>query len=255
MNHELTAAAPELSEHAQYLSDTHLLALLEMGLEATLYDQKAFDGRVGGPIDFLATWLMRHNPRHSNEGKALIERFATELGVREPLADVADLEERQQIEAAVKLQAAARGHTARMMTGEQKRSAKAATAMQAAERRRAARRELNELKAAEAAAAVVEAKAKAAEAAEAAAAAAEAERQVRSAPAGLTGGEEEFGGEDRAAAALQAGVRGRAVRKEREEQKMAATKVQAIHRGRADRSKLKEGEGEGEAAEAAEGGE
>ena len=69
------ADAPELSEHAQYLSDTHLLALLEMGLEATLYDQRAHDGRVGGPIDYLATWLMRNNPRHSKEGKALIERL------------------------------------------------------------------------------------------------------------------------------------------------------------------------------------
>ena len=37
---------PELSEHAQYLSDTNLLAMLEMGLQSVLLDRKSLI--VGG---------------------------------------------------------------------------------------------------------------------------------------------------------------------------------------------------------------
>ena len=136
-----------LSEHAAYLSDTHLLALLEMGLEATIRDIKDDTKRSPSgedPLNFLATWLMRHNPKHSAEGKALLDQFAHDLGERKPLADTGDLEQRQEMEAAMRVQAAARGHSARLLAGEQKKDKKemaAATRMQAASRGKVARQE------------------------------------------------------------------------------------------------------------------
>jgi hypothetical protein len=87
---------------------------------------------------------MRHNPRHSKEGKELIEKFDAELCLRPALADLAGIEGKQQEEAAVRMQAAARGHTARLLAGEQK----AATRVQAAVRGRAARRDMEAMDAA-----------------------------------------------------------------------------------------------------------
>lgn len=141
-----SAGALGLGEHTAYLSDTHLLALLEMGLEATLRALKDSRSTPSDetPINHLATWLMRHNPKHSKEGQLLLEKFANELGARAPLADVGELEERQEMDAAVKLQAAARGHTARLVAGEQKtkKYGAAAATVQARVRGRAARKEV-----------------------------------------------------------------------------------------------------------------
>ena len=83
------------------------------------------------PLTFLATWLMRHNPKHSEKGRRLIEQFAKEIGARPPLRDdvAQGIEDRQQMEAAIRLQAASRGHTARLMAGEQKQAARKVQAM------------------------------------------------------------------------------------------------------------------------------
>ena len=222
----LLADVPQLSEHAQYLSDTNLLAMLEMGLQSVLLDlknDKKRDVSDESPINYLATWLMRHNPRHSKEGQEMLDIFAAQMGAREPLDDLSALEETQQIEAAVKLQAASRGHSARMMAGEQKRS-RAATAVQSAARGRATRKVQAEVQAEkqkreqDQAATTVQARIRG--------------RHVRSAPGGsATGGMEseppsaaEAQEEEAAAAALDG-----------EEEHAAATRVQAMHRGRAAR--------------------
>ena len=120
-----------------------------MGLEATVRDAK--DDRTKGtgedPITYLATWLLRNNPKHSAQGRVKLEKFAAELESRAPLTDVAALEEQQQLDAAVKMQAAARGHTSRLMAGELKRG-KAAEKVQAMARGRAARKDMQEIDAA-----------------------------------------------------------------------------------------------------------
>ena len=111
-----------------------------MGLEATLRDTQEKGREPSGetPIAYLATWLMRNNPKHSKEGKALLEKFAAALADRKELEDLSELEGRRAEDAALVLQAAHRGHTARLMAGEQK---KAARVVQAGMRGRAARRE------------------------------------------------------------------------------------------------------------------
>ena len=211
----INASQPGLSEHVEYLSDTNLLALLELGLDATLRDAK--DDRVAesglDPVVFLATWLMRNNPRHSKEGADLLERFAETIGVRAPLTDLADLEERQQEEAALKLQAASRGHAARLMAGEIKQG-KAAVAVQSAARGRAVRR-ARELEQQEAAATKMQA--------------AQRGRQVRSAPPGGRGAAVD-------ASSLEGAPTAQVAVTYDYEANMAAVKVQAVHRGRMVRS-------------------
>ncbi|KAL1504382.1 hypothetical protein AB1Y20_010788 [Prymnesium parvum] len=50
----------------QYLEETQLLVSLECGLEEMLRacTNATGRGRRKDPINFLAAWLMRHNPRH-----------------------------------------------------------------------------------------------------------------------------------------------------------------------------------------------
>lgn len=202
-------AAPELAPHVQYLSDTHLLALLELGLDECLRD-KASDKHTGNPVAFLATWLMRNNPKHSAQGQDLLDRFAETIGARAPLPDLAGLDERQQQQAALKLQSASRGHAARLMAGEIKQG-KAATAVQSAARGRAVRRGL-EAEQQELAATKMQAIHRG--------------RQVRSAPPGGRSG----AAEEAPAAAVAIHLNFS------EEQMQAAVKVQAVARGHIVRS-------------------
>ena len=140
------ASAEGLSEHQKYLTDTNLLALLEMGLEACLADQYAKGGGSGEqPLTYLATWLMRNNPKHSEQGRELLEKFQEALLTRQELADMSAMEGKLADEAAMKLQAAHRGHTARLMAGEQK---KAARVVQSGMRGRKARKEREAMNAA-----------------------------------------------------------------------------------------------------------
>ena len=211
-NGYLDTSEPELAEHVQYLSDTHLLALLELGLDEVLRD-KASDKYAENPCAFLATWLMRNNPRHSAQGKDLLDRFAETIGARAPLPDLADLEDRQQQQAALKLQSASRGHAARLMAGEIKQG-KAAVAVQSAARGRAVRR-AREIEQQEVAATKMQAIHRG--------------RQVRSAPPGGRGG-----GAEEPAAAPVAEV---TIQYDyAEDQYAAAVRVQAIQRGRIVRS-------------------
>jgi len=213
---------PELSEHAQYLSDTNLLAMLEMGLQSVLLDIKndKKESLDVDPVNYLATWLMRHNPKYSKEGQEMLDIFAAQMRDRAPLDDLGALEAKQQVEAATRLQAASRGHTARMMAGEHKR-ARSATAVQAAARGRAARK---------VAAENAERIQREQDLAAAKLQAVHRGRQVRSAPAsGAAVASESVAEaeaeEDEAALAAIDG----------EEENAAATKMQAVHRGRAAR--------------------
>jgi len=243
--------APVLSENVGYLSDTSLLALLEMGLEATLQEFHSKDRGMGGestPVIFLASWLMRHNPRHSASGAELVERFMQATQEREALGDVTNLEESHQREvAALHMQSAMRGHSARMLKGEQFR---AATTLQSGYRGRAARRELAEEYSA---ASVLQsgyrgmsARRDLAQEQNAAAkmqavqrgrttrqqnrtvSAAEAEAEATWAEATVE--------EQAAAAKVQATIRGQQARQEQAKQMEAASKVQATHRGNAVRA-------------------
>ena len=187
-------------ESTAYLAQYNLVALLELGLEATLREFKGHKDTGGTPQNYLAAWLMRHNPRHSKEGAAMLEAFmAIE---REPLDDIGALEDRQREKSALQMQAAARGHAARVRRGEQIR---ATETIQACTRGRTVRREQKE-------------QAKAAETMQAATRG----RAVR----------KEQAEQAKAAEVMQAATRGRAARKEQAEQQEAATRVQASYRGK-----------------------
>ena len=117
-----------------------------MEVEACLADQYAKGGGSGEqPLTYLATWLMRNNPKHSEQGRELLEKFQEALLTRQELADMSAIEGKLADEAAMKLQAAHRGHTARLMAGEQK---KAARVVQSGMRGRKARKEREAMNAA-----------------------------------------------------------------------------------------------------------
>ena len=220
---------PVISENTGYLADTNLLALLEMGLEATLKEFRVNDEAEQSPCGFLASWLMRHNPKHHERGQELLEAFTRAMQEREALADVSNLEdEHQREQAAVAMQTAMRGHAARVMRGEQ---TAAASTLQAGYRGRSARKQV----ASESGAATkMQAMHRG--------------RTARSefAQRGSQGGEgeeagaEEEGGydpeQDVAAAKMQASMRGRMARQELAEQGTAATKVQSVYRGKQSRA-------------------
>ena len=254
-------APGELSENAAYLSDTNLLALLEIGLEATIREMKnPAASQETPPLNFLASWLMRNNPKHSEQGKALIEVWQAELGTRQPLSDLTGLEEKQQQEAAIKMQAAKRGHSARMLAGQQKKESKSATKMAAAARGRVARKERQQMEASatKVQASIrgrndrirIEAERKAEQEAQYAAATRLQTRvrgrNVRSAPP-LTSPREPFAGEDHLAALEADAATAEEPAAEEPEpeadpddalaQAAAATKMQAIQRGKNARKK------------------
>jgi len=239
---------PGLSEHTAYLSDSSLLALLEMGLEATLAKfQQTDQMSESPPLTFLASWLMRHNPRHSANGAELVERFMKATQEREALADVTNLEEAHQRDAAaLQMQSAMRGHAARMLKGEQ---LQAATTLQSGYRGRAARQQLKE----EYMAATVlqsgyRGRSSRRELAEEQSAAIKMQSMQRGRnarkqyqPVSNEDAEAEAvwaeatDEQQAAAAKVQASVRGQQVRQEQARQAEAAVKVQATYRGNTER--------------------
>ena len=68
------------ADERQYMERTKLLATLEHGVEAML---RACAESQEDPINFLATWLMRHNPRHNT---AFAERLASAEAAESPEA-------------------------------------------------------------------------------------------------------------------------------------------------------------------------
>ena len=131
-----------------YLAEKGVLAMLEMGLEATLREYKSKQGMMHSTATtYLAQWLMRNNPTHSKEGAAMLERFLAAAEERAPLEDVSAIEANLSFEqeaaareaAAVRMQASARRHAAQVMRGEQ---AKAATSLQAVQRSRNVRKQI-----------------------------------------------------------------------------------------------------------------
>lgn len=154
----------ELSEHAAWMNEHSLVPLLECGLQATLRNCADISSSGGNPLNFLASWLLRHNPKHSEAGERVLKAFAAmpreELesleviearnaavtmlqanarGRRQRLAD--QQEAQLMAQSAVRVQAQHRGVLARR---EQKQQAAAASRVQAATRGRMARREEEE---------------------------------------------------------------------------------------------------------------
>ena len=66
----------------QYLEATDLLPSLEIGLEDMLKACAAGDSKVD-PVNFLASWLMRHNPKHNPEMAARITKSREEAAAAE----------------------------------------------------------------------------------------------------------------------------------------------------------------------------
>lgn len=111
------AAAEAKAEWREYLQQTRLLPSLECGLEEMLR-ACADASRVGkrrDPINFLASWLMRHNPRHNPRMAERLEEMAATAEERRK-REMAEIEayeaERRRIEL---LQAAQANATAAAM--------------------------------------------------------------------------------------------------------------------------------------------
>jgi len=227
------AAPPEVADHSNYLADKGVLAMIELGLEATLREYTVKRGQMyTSPTAYLASWLMRNNPKHSKEGAEMVECFLASSAERDALADVSqiesnleDAEDAEREAAAVRMQASARRHAAKVARGEQ---AKAATSLQAAQRGRLSRRhQAEEAAAATKVQATIRGKAvRAARGAPAATAAAEVDEP---AAADMD--------ETKAATSLQAMHRGRAARQQQAEEAAAATKVQSVYRGHGSRAR------------------
>ena len=60
-----------------YLEDTDVLPSLEVGIEAMLRacTEAAETGAKVDPINFLATYLVRNNPRHNADAAATIQKL------------------------------------------------------------------------------------------------------------------------------------------------------------------------------------
>ena len=69
----------------EYLERSLLLCTLEVGIEDVL--RRCADSMEAGetpePIEMLASWLMRNNPRHNGEAKRRILEYRQEHSVRE----------------------------------------------------------------------------------------------------------------------------------------------------------------------------
>lgn len=77
-----------------YLESTDLLPSLEVGIEEMLKTCMAADN-TQDPINFLAAFLMRHNPRHNPDFAEVIDARRTEAAERAAAAEQKEQAERQ----------------------------------------------------------------------------------------------------------------------------------------------------------------
>ena len=103
-----------------YLEDTDVLPSLEVGIEAMLRacTEAAETGAKVDPINFLATYLVRNNPRHNADAAATIQKLKAAAEHQKLLALSAEFEAEQAVrkaasQAATRVAAATRGALAR----------------------------------------------------------------------------------------------------------------------------------------------
>ena len=107
-----------------YLEDTDVLPSLEVGIEAMLRacTEAAETGAKVDPINFLATYLVRNNPRHNADAAATIQKLKAAAEHQKLLALSAEFEAEQaarraSTKAATAVQAATRGAISRKPPG------------------------------------------------------------------------------------------------------------------------------------------
>ena len=85
-----------------YLKSTDVLPSLEIGIEEMLKACTEAESNRN-PVNFLAEWLMRHNPRHNPEMAALVEerRKAAAIAEAAEARRLAEEEERMAAERAL----------------------------------------------------------------------------------------------------------------------------------------------------------
>ena len=218
---------PEPGPAASYMSEHDLVPLLELSLLATCkeYQQKTRPlcaNAQQSPTAFIATWLLRNNPRHSELARARLDDYIAsrpDLTSVEP--DSVALMTEEEAAAAATLQAYARGRGQRRKS----REAAAATRLQSTRRGIAQRR-------------AQQAQSQAAVKLQAIQRGNRARRpesapvpQSRVGDVGAAPYEEANEDETAAVAKLQASCRGRQARRELAAESEAATRIQSARRG------------------------
>lgn len=111
-----------------YLDRTDLLPSLEAGIEEMLKScsTPSDDGSKKDPINYLASWLMRHNPRHNPEEAAKLAALRAAAEER-AAAELAELEaaEAARLAAEADLAAAAEAESAELRAEEAARASAA----------------------------------------------------------------------------------------------------------------------------------
>jgi len=85
-------SAPTEETPREYLERTLLMPSLECGIEEMLRESAAAaaaGAKTEQPLNMLATWLMRHNPRHNPEAASQIQAQREQTKAREEKAAAA----------------------------------------------------------------------------------------------------------------------------------------------------------------------